>query len=692
MKVVVTEKPSVARDIATFLGAKSKFDGYFEGKGYQVTWAFGHLVNLKEPQDYHPELKKWTLNPLPFIPKTFELKLISDKRARKQFSIIQKLLCSSVEIICATDAGREGELIFRYILTMSKCSKKSFKRLWLSSLTDEALHKGFNNLHPSSEFDTLYAAARCRSESDWIVGLNATRSFSIRYGAQGILWSVGRVQTPILSLISQRCDEIQNFISTPFWELHTRFCNVLFKFKGKRFDKKEKAQDLLNKTEGKEFSIEKIQAKKEKSLPPFLYDLTDLQRDMNKRYGLSAAETLKIAQSLYENKLITYPRTDSKYLSSDMKHQIVKTLKNLQGVKEKEIAQLKLDQLPFTSRNINNKKVTDHHAIIPTGKQSKNLPLHSQQIFDAILTRLIAAFYPPCLKEVTTIEGLSNKVAFKATGVRILSPGWTSLYPKDQEKKNTDLQNLPDLTLGMRGPHSPFLKEGKTTPPKHFTESSLLGAMETAGRLVEDEQLKDALKEKGLGTPATRAAMIETLLKRGYITREKKKLTITNSGRYLIALIQDPNLKSAELTGEWEAKLKEIEYGRLSPQKFMDEIITFTKNLIKSSDISLINRSCFGKCPLCQKEIIEGRRGYGCSNWRNGCKFVLWKKYKHIHLNVEQAQKLIQKHILIQPFFFEGSKEAVILSLSEKGQIIEISQPKGRPYKPKFSPSNRPQQ
>lgn len=686
MKVVLTEKPSVARDLAAFLGAKTKREGYFEGQGYQVTWAFGHLVGLKEPDEYDPALKKWSLEPLPFVPERFELKLVGDGGAKKQFAIIKRLFKGASELICATDAGREGELIFRYILAMAGCAKKSFSRLWLSSLTEDAIRKGFQEMRPGKDFDNLYAAARCRSESDWIVGLNGTRNFTVRFGARGILWSLGRVQTPVLSLIASRNDEIQNFRSEPFWELMTNFQKVKFKHTGDRFKDKKKAEALLEKTQGHPFVIEKVQAKKEKSFSPLLYDLTDLQRDMNRRYGMSAAETLKHAQSLYESKALTYPRTDSRYLTSDMKGQIPGILNKLKNIKPQEIAKLKLDALPFSTRIVNDKKVNDHHAIIPTGTLPRTLPTPLQQVYDAVVTRLIAVFYPPCLKEVTTVDGVTNEVPFRAKGVRIIDPGWTALYPKKQDteaKKNEDEQELPAFTKGMEGPHDPFLKEGKTKPPQQFTENTLLGTMETAGKLIEDETLKEAMKNKGLGTPATRAAMIETLLNRGYIARDKKKLTITDLGRYLMALVQDPNLKSAELTGEWEAKLKEIEYGRLDPNVFMQEIVRFTRNLIQKSDVSIVDESILGHCPRCTKPIIEGRRGFGCSGWKEGCDFVLWKEHKGVMLNSAQARKLLQKKILMQPLQLEGKKDATILCLSEKGGIIEVALPQGRSWKPK---------
>lgn len=674
MKVILTEKPSVARDIADHLGAKQRHEGYFEGNGYQVTWAFGHLIALKNPEDYDPSLKKWSLTTLPFIPQTFELKVVDDKGIRKQFSIIKKLMKSASEIICATDAGREGELIFRYILSMVQCEKKPWQRLWLSSLTEEALHKAFQNLKPGKDYNNLYAAAKCRSESDWIVGLNATRNFTVRYGSGKILWSIGRVQTPVLAMIVRRDDEIRHFKAEPFWELLTNYREVTFKLKADRFKSKIEAEKVLAKVNDKPFFIENIGNKKENEHPPLLYDLTELQRDMNRRLGLSAADTLQIAQTLYEQKYITYPRTDSRYLTNDLKGQVVHTLESLKQLKTKEIEQLNLSQLPFSNRIINDKKVTDHHAIIPTGKLPGSLAFQSQAVYDAIVTRLIAVFYPTCVKEVTTVDGISNEELFQAKGIRILVPGWTVLYPKKSEenlevKPSTDIQELPYFQKGESDPHSPYITEGKTKPPAHFNENALLGAMETAGKLVDDETLKEALKEKGIGTPATRASIIETLLKRDYIQRHGKSLTATDLGRYLIALIQDPNLKSPELTGEWESKLKEIEQGKYSAADFMQKIGEFTLQVIVESDLTKINYAIYGQCPKCKSAIIKGNKGYGCSKWREGCSFVLWRHYKEIELNEGQIRCLLQKKILLQPI---GNQ---ILSLSDDGELTEIPVP-----------------
>ena len=672
MKVILTEKPSVARDIAAHLGAKDRHEGYFEGNGFQVTWAFGHLIALKNPEEYDPALKKWTLDTIPFIPKEFELKVVEDSGIRKQFAIIKKLLRGASEMICATDAGREGELIFRYILTMTGCSNKIWKRLWLSSLTDEALKAAFAQLKNGSDYNNLYEAARCRSESDWIVGLNATRNFTVRFGGGKTLWSVGRVQTPVLAMIVKRDDEIRHFKVEIFWDIATKYKDVVFKLKGERFKTKNEAETLLGKIKDHPFTIEKITSKNENEHPPLLYDLTELQRDMNKKIGLSAADTLQIAQTLYEQKFITYPRTDSRYLTNDLKAQVVQTLEQLKKIKAQEIEPLDLKKLSFSTRIVNDKKVADHHAIIPTGKLPNNLPHSSEAVYDAIATRLIAVFYPPCLKKSTTVDGITNHEPFHAKGVVILNPGWKVLYPKktvEKENQEAEDQVLPEFQKGETGPHFPYVTEGKTKPPAHFNENALLGAMETAGKLIEDETLKEALKEKGIGTPATRASIIETLLKRNYIERNGKSLISTPLGRYLIALIQDPNLKSPELTGEWEFKLKEIEQGKYSSSEFMKKIGQFTLQVIQGSDIGRIDYQMWGLCPKCKSPVIKGKKGYGCSKWKEGCQFILWNVQKGVELSENQIRALLQKRILLQPI--GGS----ILALTEAGDLSEIPLP-----------------
>jgi DNA topoisomerase-3 len=677
VKVVLAEKPSVARDLASFLKATSRCDGYFEGSGYQVTWALGHLVELKEPADYDASLKKWSVETLPFIPKEFALKQRGDKRARQQFAIVKRLFLAAEGLICATDAGREGELIFRYILTLTGCTRKPTQRLWLSSLAPQAIRTAFRSLRPLADYDNLYAAAKCRSEADWIVGLNATRNYTVRYGSAGILWSLGRVQTPVLAMIVRRDDEIRTFKPQLFWELMTNFRKVCFRYVGDRFEKQQDAQTLLDRVSNHSLVIQTVESKPEKSLPPQLYDLTELQRDMNRRFGISASDTLQSAQSLYEARLITYPRTDSRYLSSDMQNEVAGILRQLQSLKPNEVGKLDLQALRFSGRIVNNQKVTDHHAIIPTGAAAGMLRDREQKVYEAIVVRLIAAFYPPCLKEVTTVDGVAGGVPFRARGVRVVAPGWTELYPrKSAEREGEDDQRLPDFSPRESGPHEPYIKQGETAPPKHFTENTLLGAMDTAGKLVEEAELREALKEKGLGTPATRAAIIETLLNRQYIVREKKNLVATDLGRYLVAIVRDRNLKSPELTGEWESKLNRIEAGQIAPERFMQEIAEYTRGIIQSSDETAIDEGKLGDCPQCGQPVIAGNRAFGCSAWRAGCRFVLQPTYREHKLDPRQIHELLQHGVTGEPIKL-GDGQQFVLSMLDSGELVEIPVPQG---------------
>jgi DNA topoisomerase-3 len=679
MKVVIAEKPSVAREIAAVLNITAKKNGYIEGRGCAITWAFGHLVTLQEPGEYDPALKRWSLESLPFIPDEFKLKLIGNRGVEEQFRVIKTLCEQAEEIVCATDAGREGELIFRYILALSGCEGKPIRRLWLNSLTPDAIKDAFKNLKDGHDYDPLYAAARCRSESDWIVGLNATRYYTVRHGRFGggtdrVLWSIGRVQTPVLAMIVKRDDEIDQFRSQPFWELTTRYREVVFKFTGKRFEKPELAQVLLEKITGQPFEITGIVGKEKKEPPPQLFDLTTLQREVNKAHGLSAADTLAATQNLYESKLVTYPRTDSRYLNQDMKPRIPQILEQLKAIRAEQIAPLNLAKLPFTSRIIDDKKVTDHHAIIPTGIEPRSLGANEQLVYDAITTQFIAAFYPVCLKTLTTVDGVSNEVPFQAKGTQIIKPGWTVLFPKKKKQADEEEdQSLPAFEKGETGPHEPVLREGKTNPPKHFTENSLLGAMEAAGKFVEDDALREALKERGIGTPATRAAIIETLLSRNYIRREKKLLLATDMGRCLIALIRDPLLKSPEMTGEWEEKLKQIERQKLDSGEFMNGIREYIRGLIQNSTAGRLDSARIGSCPLCGKEVIKGRTAYGCSGWKEGCAFVLHSEYKGLSLTANQIQVLLQLRIL--PYSVQIDGEPRLLILSTQGGVMDLRLP-----------------
>ena len=485
---------------------------------------------------------------------------------------------------------------------------------------------------------------------------------------------MSRVQTPVLAMIVRRGDEIRSFKSEPFWELMTRYRDVVFKYRGHRFLQNHEAESQLEQVQGHPFTATKVDRKEERSQPPQLYDLTELQRTMNRRLGLSADATLKAAQALYEAKLITYPRTDSRYLGNDMKKQIPGIFRQLRPYKPREIDQLDLAALPFTGRIINDRKVSDHHAIIPAGALPTNLPTTQRQVFDAVVTRFIAAFCPPCLKEVTTVDGMANQIPFRARGVRVIQPGWTELERPGRENQEDDEQPLPAFTRGEAGPHEPFIKQGETSPPRHFTENTLLGAMEAAGKLADDEQLREALKEKGLGTPATRAAIIETLLKRHYIEREKKNLLATDLGRYLISLVRDRDVKSPELTGQWESKLRDIEAGRLAPERFMEAIGEYAGQIIHAAEAAPVDEQRWGDCPRCGSDVIQGKRGYGCSAWKDGCKFVLWPTYKDHKLDASEIRELLQRGVLLRPIELAGGGR-VILSMSASGEVTDIPAP-----------------
>lgn len=677
MKVIIAEKPSVARDIAAVLQIKSPKKGYIEGRGCAITWAFGHLVTLQDPGEYDPSLKRWSLEGLPFVPEEFRLKLIKNRGVSEQFQVINRLCQGAEEIICATDAGREGELIFRYILALCGCEDKPIRRLWLNSLTSEAIQTAFKDLKDGHDYDSLYDAARCRSESDWIVGLNATRYYTVRHGRIGrggdrVLWSIGRVQTPVLAMIVKRDDTILQFRPRPFWELSSHYREVLFKYSDSRFESQEEAEKLLNTVTSQPLTIHSVTAKKKKDQAPQLFDLTTLQRELNKLHGISAADTLSATQGLYEAKLITYPRTDSRYLSEDMRPRVPQIFQQLKGQRPGEIGALDLTQLPFSKRIINDKKVTDHHAIIPTGISPRRYGANEQLVYNAITTQFIAAFYPPCLKNITTVEASCERVPFQAKGTQVSSPGWTVLFPK-KKKASGEGQDLPAFNKGESGPHLPSLREGKTMPPKHFSENTLLGAMEAAGRFVEDDGLREALKERGIGTPATRAAIIETLLRRNYIRRDKKRLAPTDMGRCLIALIRDPLLKSPEMTGEWEEKLKRIEHSKLDPQDFMTGITDSIRTMIQAGRNNHLDHARWGSCPLCGREVIKGRKAYGCSAWKEGCPFVLEASYQEIKLSPSQIQTLLQQHILPHPVRINDAPRLLILST--QGMIMDLRPP-----------------
>ena len=589
MKVCIAEKPSVAQTIANVLGATSKHQGYFEGNGFQVTWTYGHLCTLKAPDEYTTQWKKWDMNYLPMVPPRFGISLIDDDGIKRQFKIIETLYANAECIINCGDAGQEGELIQRWVMQKANV-KCPVYRLWISSLTDEAVAEGFRNLMPQDKYQNLYMAGLSRSIGDWLLGMNATRLYTIRYGQkdQRQVISIGRVQTPTLALIVKRHWEIANFEPQQYWELKTLYRNVTFNATKGRFDKKEDAEELLAKIQDTEFTVTDIQKKQGKEIPPRLYDLTSLQVDCNRKFGYSADETLKLIQSLYEKKVTTYPRVDTTFLSDDIYPKCPGILGGLRGY-ESYTAELFGKKLPKSKKVFDNSKVTDHHAIIPTGVPAINLNEWERRVYDLVARRFIAVFYPDCIFSSTTVLGEAAEVPFKATGKIILEPGWRKLYANEPAKEATEKTKtneeeqeesiLPDFVKGESGPHTPSLLEKWTQPPKLYTEATLLRAMETAGKLCDDEDLRDAMKENGLGRPSTRAAIIETLFKRRYIRKEKKNLVATQTGIEVIKTIKQEILKSAELTGQWEKKLRMIERGEYQAGVFYEELKTMVAQI-----------------------------------------------------------------------------------------------------------------
>ncbi len=676
MKVVLAEKPSVARDIAKFLGATSQGKGFLKGDEWTVTWAFGHMVELQEPEDYNPQWKSWRLQNLPIIPPEFKLRTRKDSSAHEQLLTIKRLFEEADEIVCATDAGREGELIFRYILSWAECESKPCKRLWISSLTESAIAKGFKQLVPSTHYDQLYYAAKCRSEADWIVGLNATRFFTVEYGQRNLLLSLGRVQTPILAMIVNRDLEIDFFKPKDFWEVHTLCREATFKHTEGKFEDKEKAEAVIAKITDQPLVVQSVTKKNEKANPPQLYDLTSLQQDMNKRYGFTADQTLKLAQNLYESKYLTYPRTDSRYLSTDIQPTIPPLLEALRRIKPAEIEPIQTAELNFTKRIVDDKKVSDHHAIIPTEILGERLSGDEAKLYDAVVTRLIAVFYPPCIKAVTVVEALAVDERFRARGKVLVDAGWQALYGKEEPEKKENAedegaQDLPDFQEGESNPHEPNLPQFKTSAPKRFNEASLLQLMETAGKIIEDEDLKEALKDKGVGTPATRASIIEVLIQRNYVERKGKGLLSTESGRGLISLIQDERLKSPELTGDWEFRLKQMERGEYDATQFMAEVADYTREILQCTADKTINLTNLGPCPLCNAPVIKGRSAYGCSDWKAGCKFVLPAKVWELPISPQLAREVLahKRSLTPHPIVVKGRKLFATLSLTKKGKL-----------------------
>lgn len=601
MIVCIAEKPSVAREIADVLGAKLKKNGYIEGNGYQVTWTFGHLCTLKEPHDYEPKWRVWAFSSLPMLPLRFGIKLIDNETYKAQFQVIEQLMQAADMIVNCGDAGQEGELIQRWVMQKAR-AKCPVKRLWISSLTEEAIRDGFNHLEDSSKFQKLYEAGLCRAIGDWLLGMNATRLYTLKFGGgytkDRKVLSIGRVQTPTLALIVNRQNEIENFRPEPYWELKTTYRDTLFSSTKGKFKVKEDGERLLEVITGNDFTVTDIVEKKGKEFAPRLFDLTSLQVECNKRFGFSADETLRLIQSLYEKKVTTYPRVDTTFLSDDIYPKVPKTLEGLVAYRE-FTEPLKGKKLPKTKRVFDNSKVTDHHAIIPTGVPATNLSQPEMMVYDLVARRFIAEFYPDCEISTTTVMGKIADIEFKASGKQILKPGWRVVEQRpdrnapaqsanvnaenadsEQQGDAAELKIMPAFTKGESGPHTPSLKETWTTPPKPYTEATLLRAMETAGKLVDNEELRDALKENGIGRPSTRAAIIETLFKRNYIRRERKSLYPTDTGRELIATIHEELLKSAELTGIWERKLRQIERGEYEAQAFIDELKSMVSEIV----------------------------------------------------------------------------------------------------------------
>ena len=588
MIVCIAEKPSVARDIARIIGANASRQGYMEGNGYQVTWTFGHLCTLKEPHDYTPMWKSWSLSALPMIPQRFGIKLIEDEGIKKQFAIIEKLMQAADGIVNCGDAGQEGELIQRWVMQKAQ-AKCPVKRLWISSMTDEAIREGFQQLKDQAEYQPLYLAGLSRAIGDWILGMNATRLYTLKYGQNRQVLSIGRVQTPTLALIVNRQKEIDNFKPEPYWVLSTIYRDTTFTATQGKFKNKEEGEAAFSLIEGKPFEVTSVQKKAGKELPPQLFDLTSLQVDCNKKFGYSAEMTLNLIQSLYEKKFTTYPRVDTQYLSDDIYPKCPGIMNGLfqtkfggQAPYADLIRPLGGKPLKKDKKVFDTSKVTDHHAIIPTGVPAQGLSDAEQHVFDLIARRFIGAFYPECKFSTTTVLGKAGEVEFKVTGKEILDPGWrvvqyvssSQQQPSDEDdkEKKDEERTLPTFVKGESGPHTPTLTEKMTTPPPYYTEATLLRAMETAGKFVEDEELRAALKENGIGRPSSRAGIIETLFKRHYIRRERKRLVATPTGIELIELIKEELLKSCELTGIWEKKLRDIEHKTYDPAQFINEL------------------------------------------------------------------------------------------------------------------------
>lgn len=659
MKLCITEKPSVARDIAGILGCNNKRDGYFEGGEFCVTWTLGHLCCLYEPHDYDPRWKRWSFASLPMLPAKYHIKLIDDPGYKHQFEVIESLIKRADEVINCGDAGQEGELIQRWVMKKADIHCP-VKRLWISSLTDEAIREGFRSLKPEKDYDRLFHAGLSRAIGDWILGMNATRLYSLKYSAPGQVLSIGRVQTPTLALIVKRQLEINNFVPSDSWELRTLYRDVTFIYTGDRFATELECEKAVQEISSLPFTIKSVTKKKGKESPLRLFDLTSLQVESNRRFGWTAEQTLRLIQSLYEKKLTTYPRVDTTYLSEDIHPKIAPTLKQMTPYAQ-WTAPILAKPIPKSKKIFDNSKVTDHHAIIPTGQSPVGLQGDEKLLYHLIAMRFIGAFYPDCVFEATTVLGEAGKYEFKATGRVILTPGWRALQPQKFDASGDDDDKvLPVFTEGESGPHTPSVAKKTTQPPKYYTEGTLLRAMETAGKTVDDEALRDALKENGIGRPSTRASIIETLFKRRYIYRSGKSIMASQAGIDLIATIRDELLKSASLTGIWENKLRRIERGEYSAVLFIREISDMIRQIVatviaddsnrrivtaepakpsksarkaekvtdeqkpKKPRAPRITRLEQVRCPVCATgHILKGRTAFGCSHYASGCTFRL---------------------------------------------------------------------
>lgn len=701
MILCIAEKPSVGRELARILGANNRKDGYYEGNGYYVSWTFGHLCTLKAPDDYTPDWKRWDLNYLPMFPPKFQLKLISQGGSIKQFNVLKELVSKCTSVVNCGDAGQEGELIQRWVLSKAN-NNKPVKRLWISSLTDEAIKEGFEKLRDGKDFDKLYAAGNARAIGDWLLGMNASRLYTLKYAnGKGVL-SIGRVQTPTLALIVNRYFEVVNFKPDTYWEIKTDYRNVIFNSTLRKFNKKEEAEKLLEEIKSKEFEIVSSINKKGNEAPPSLFDLTSLQVECNKRYNFTAEDTLNHIQKLYEQKLVSYPRVDTTFLPEQMYDKVPGILKGLSPY-QSLIQPLLGSKLKKSKKVFDDKKITDHHAIIPTGiSPSSTLSTPEKQVYDTITRRFISVFYPDCIVSNTQVVGKVEQHEFTASGKVILEEGWRVLYPKrEEENKEGEDQVMPEFTAGEKGPHKPALLEKQTQPPKLHTEATLLRAMETAGKQVEDPELKDLMKENGIGRPSTRANIIETLFKRNYIERQKKNLVPTVTGIQLIKTINNELLKSVELTGLWERKLRQIEKGEYDPVIFMEEMKQMVNNLVievkneQGNRIELINKvdakphlvknietkerkskerkpkeskekETF--CPKCKKgKILKGKNAYGCSEYASGCNFRFPFEIFGKALTQAQIEALLNKGKtpVIKGLVYNGEKVNGTISLNE---------------------------